>query len=88
MLDEAVNNVNSLLSTKFKHFTREGRVFFILPDGGLLTLSSHTWDGQELIIAEYADNFEECRKGRLEDGDNFYLSEYTPEEIASKLYEC
>lgn len=86
-LGEAVNIINLVLSRKFKHFDRAGRVYFILPDDSLLTLSPHVWNGQKLIIAEYADSIEEYKKGRFEDGDNYYLSDYTPVEIARKLIE-
>lgn len=86
-LDETLIAVNSELAKRYNHFTREGNTYFFLPKGSLLTLTSHVWNKEELIIAEYADNFEEYRKGRFEDGDNFYLSDYTAKEIAKQLIE-
>lgn len=42
---------------------------FLLPDVSFLKLSYHIWDDEELIIAEYADNFYDYANGRFEDGD-------------------
>lgn len=87
IVDEVLTVINLALAKEFKHFKYEGNTHFFLADGSLLKLSAHVWDGEELIIAEYADNFEECEKGRFEDGDVFYLSDWSPAAIVAKILE-
>jgi len=49
-------------------------------------ISSLRWDGDDVILAEYADSEFEARKGLFgEDGDMFYLDEMSENEIIQAI---
>ena len=64
---------------KFSNFTVGSRSCFGLPDGRVIA-----WDtlgAYDALVIEYADNYEEARINRFEDGDLFYLDEMNEETM-------
>ena len=64
---------------KFSNFTIGSRSCFGLPDGRVIALD--TLGAYDALVIEYADNYEEARINRFEDGDLFYLDELDEESM-------
>lgn len=58
---------------RLDNFTVGSRFCFGLPDGKIISLD--TLGAYDALVIEYAENYEEARLNRFEDGDLFYLEE-------------
>lgn len=71
--------LEKLFAEKFDNFAVGSRSCFGLPDGRVIALD--TLDAYDALVIEYADNYEEARINRFEDGDLFYLDEMNEETM-------
>lgn len=55
------------------------RSCFLLPDGTVIALGGLPTFGA--IVIEYADNYDEAKRNRFEDGDLFYLEKMDEEAM-------
>ena len=68
-----------LLSDRYDKRVINDKDCFLLPNGVLISLGGFPDFGA--IVVEYAENFEEAKLNRFEDGDLFYLEEMDEETM-------
>lgn len=85
-LNNIISEVENNLKNSISHYTfNDKNRLFILEDKSVMRITGFTITGDDVILAEYADSLEEAEKNMMEDGDLYYISEMTAEEISQKI---
>lgn len=85
-LNNIITEVEKNLKKSISHYTfNDKNRLFILEDKSVMRITGFTITGDDVILAEYADSLEEAEKNIMEDGDLYYISEMTAEEISRKI---
>lgn len=85
-LNDTIIEVENNLKNSISHYTFDDKNrLFILEDKSVMRITGFTITGDDVVVAEYADSVEEAEKNMMEDGDLYYISEMTAEEISMKI---
>ena len=77
---------NRILDKYPSPFERYNKKCFRANDNTFFIVSSLRWDGDDVIVAEYADSEIEAKKGLFgEDGEMFYINEMSEKEILEAI---
>lgn len=78
-----VDTLQMRLGEKFNTITIGERMCFLLPDGRIIAVGYMT--PYRAVVVEYADNADEAKLNRFEDGDLFYVEKMTIDEVFSAM---
>lgn len=82
---ELLKRLEDRLSRVFEIVTVGNNVCFRLDNGTIAHLIAFVdW---KCIVVEYADNVKEAKKNMYEDGDQFYISEMSEEDLFNAIVE-
>ncbi|MDD6648271.1 MAG: hypothetical protein PUF60_10800 [Firmicutes bacterium] len=85
-LNNIITAVENNLKNTIRHYIFDNKNrFFILEDKSVIRVTGFTISGDDVIVAEYAGSLEEAYKNMMEDGDLYYISEMTAEEISIQI---
>lgn len=85
-LKNIITEVENIFKNSISNYTFDDtNRLFILEDKSVMRITGFTISGDDVILAEYADSLEEAEKNMMEDGDLYYISEMTAEEISQKI---
>lgn len=79
------NSLEEMLSYQFDSVDVNGKRGFQKTDGTIFIVSS--FPGEDAVVVEYADTFADAQKNLFEDGDRFYLSGITTEQLYRQILE-
>ena len=86
-LNEIILEVETRLKSLFSAYTFDAKNrFFVFNNNVVIRITGFTISNEDVIVAEYGDSLEEAKKNMMEDGDLWYISEMTPEEIAEAIF--
>ena len=60
---------------------------FLLPDGQAIHIDFITLGGDQALVIEFADSVIEAKKYHMEDGNVYFISDMTPEEMFRQMME-
>lgn len=86
-LNDTIIEVENNLKNIINHYTFDDKNrLFVFEDKSVMRITGFTISGDDVVVAEYADSLEEAAKNIMEDGDLYYTSEMTAEEISRKIF--
>lgn len=86
-LNDTIIEVENNLKNIINHYTFDDKNrLFVFEDKSVMRITGFTISGDDVVVAEYADSLEEAAKNIMEDGDLYYTSEMTAQEISRKIF--
>lgn len=79
-------NIEEKLKKRYDFFVLNERVCFLTPDR-LIARVDLFGNEPGIVVMEYAENMQEAEKNWFEDGELFYLKEFSEEEIYNAIIE-
>lgn len=79
------NKINEQLTKIYEKTSVAGQECFKHARGKYFRLFE--FPGSNALCIEYAENYEEAQKNRFEDGDRFFLGEFSEEEMLNAMLE-
>lgn len=80
---DCLARLNQLLGQRYDLCTITGKDFFKCPDGVCFLASF--FPGENAIVIEYAEDEKAAAQNQLEDGDLFYLDDFSEEELFKQI---
>ena len=82
---ELLKRLEDRLSNTFEIVAIGNKVCFLLENGTIAHLTAFTEWG--CVVVEYADSVNEAKKNLFEDGNQYYISELTEDELLNAISE-
>ena len=82
-INERKNSLEEKLSKRFEHLKIREKHCFRKTDGTFFFLSK--FPGEDALVIEYAENYDEALLYRFEDGDRFYLENMDEETMFQSM---
>lgn len=84
LLDERINYISDRLKEKYDDVWFGDKHWFILPNKEAIRVVG-LGSGYNALLIEYAESQEEKDRNLSEDGDLYFIDDYTPEEMFDEM---